>query len=110
MIEGVMTTEEKAICSIAPVTSTGKPAILDGIPTWVAEDPSGILGPLVVSADGMSCEVPSADEVTGTGAIVTVLADADLGDGVVTITEGFIFTVNHAMATSLRGGIQVVSK
>lgn len=110
MISVVMTNEEKAIITITPITATGKPATVDGVPSWISDDPQGTLGSIVASADGLSCEVPSSDDISGSGATVTVYADADLGDGVLTITETFGFTVNHPMAASLQGAVQVVPK
>jgi hypothetical protein len=41
---------------------------------------------------------------------VTVEADADLGAGVVVISETFGFTINHPMAASLQGAVSVVPK
>lgn len=110
MIQVVMTNEEKAILTIAPVTSAGHPAKLDGVPVWLLEDPNGVMSPLVIADDGLSCEAPSGDAVTGTGAMVTVSADADLGEGVITISETFTFTINDPMATSLGGAVSVVPK
>ena len=109
MIPVNMTNDEKAILTITPVTSTGKPAKVDGIPTWETSDET-IVGPLTVAADGLSCEAPSTDEGVGDGIAVTVSADADLGDGVETITEQFLFTVTHPRATSLGGSVNVVPK
>jgi hypothetical protein len=54
--------------------------------------------------------VLSSDTVTGAGAEVKVTADADLGAGVETIEETFLFTVIHPRATLLRGGVTVVPK
>ena len=110
MISVVMTNVEKAILTIAPITSTGKPASLDGVPTWIVNDPDATLGPIVASADGLACEVPSSDGVTGSTGTVTVEADADLGAGVVVISETFGFTINHPMAASLQGAVSVVPK
>lgn len=110
MISVSMTNEEKAILTITPVTSTGNPASVDGKPTWAPSDPEMALGDLVVSEDGLSCEVPSSDSNTGSAATVVVSADADLGDGVETITETFGFTVTHPKAASLQGSVSVVPK
>jgi hypothetical protein len=74
----------------------GNPATVDGAPTWESSD----LNVLTVepSADGMTCfAVPVA---LGT-ADVTVTADADLGEGVTSITNVITITITPGTADHL---------
>lgn len=90
------TVEEKVHIKLAPVTSTGKPAILDGTPTW--EITSG-LATIVPDADGLGAFVVSEDTIGSSTWKVT--ADADLGAGVLTIEEGGTYTYTDAQAAAL---------
>ena len=92
-----LNTEQKVRLSIAPVTSSGKPAALDGAPTWVSSDESVIT--VQVSTDGLSAEVLTTDEVGS--ATVTVSADADLGEGVQTIQASLDIISVHPQASNL---------
>ena len=68
--------------SLQLVDKFGNVAIVDGAPVWVLTNPA--LGSLVVAADGLSAEL------TPTGPLgsfaVQVAADADLGEGIKTIS------------------------
>lgn len=81
-MEITITTEQKIPVSLNPVTLSGKPAKLDGTPTWTGT--SG-LGTVVPSADGLSCDLVSSDSAGDT--VILVEADADLGPGVQTISD-----------------------
>lgn len=96
MIELVITNEEKVQVTLKPVTSSGKPAKLDGTPTWAVTTGSATLE---VASDGLSAFLISPDEPGES--LVNVEADADLGEGVVTIADAIKLTVNGALATSL---------
>jgi hypothetical protein len=110
MIPVTMNYMEKAILTLNP-NFDGHPVKLDGVPIWVLDNGNATMGDISPAMDGLSCEVPSGDNaITGSGATVTVQADADLGEGVVTITETFIFTITDPMATSLGGTVSVVPK
>lgn len=87
-LDVVSTTEEKVKIHIAPVTSTGKPAKLDGIPVWTLDG----TGSIVAAEDGLSADVISADAPGTSNWSVT--ADADLGEGVSSITDGGVYTYN----------------
>jgi hypothetical protein len=65
--------------SVAYVDAKGKPAKVDGAPTWVASDPTIIDG-VTPAADGMSAVLHITDTV-GVSQL-TVSADVDLGSGV----------------------------
>ena len=78
----VLTDMQKVQLSIQPVDGAGNPAPVDGPPIWESSDP-GVLT-LEASTDGMSA-IASAVGPLG-AAQVKVSADADLGEGVETIT------------------------
>lgn len=93
----VLTDEQKVSLSIMPVTAANNPAKVDGVPQWSVSDPAIIT--LVVAADGMSAEAITAGPL-GTSQ-VSVSADADLGDGVRTITGILDIEVQAAEAASV---------
>jgi hypothetical protein len=68
--------------SVAFQDSLGNPAPVEGVPAWTNSNESVLS--MVVAADGLSAVV-SAVGVPGSGQI-SVQADADLGEGVTTIT------------------------
>lgn len=78
----VLTDAQKVTLSVAFTTKAGNPASVDGVPQWVSSDPSVIQ--VVQSADGLSAEAIAVGPL-GT-AQVSVVADADLGEGVAAIT------------------------
>lgn len=96
MIEITITNEQKIKVTLAPVTSTGKPARLDGIPSWSVVNGNSTILP---DADGMGCYLISADMPGDT--VVLVSADADLGEGVVTVSDTITLHVQGAQAASL---------
>ncbi len=96
MIEVVLTNEQKVQVTLTPVTATGKPATLDGKPSWTVTTGDATLD---VADDGMSAFIISPDSPGES--LVNIEADADLGEGVVTIAEAVKLTVNGALATSL---------
>jgi hypothetical protein len=59
----------------------GEPAPVDGVPVWASSDETVLR--VTATADGMAAVV---DSVAPGLARVTVSVDADLGDGVLTIT------------------------
>jgi hypothetical protein len=88
-----------------PLTGEAVPAQIDGPGVWT-EDGSGVIS-LEVSEDGKNCSfVPTGVE----GAYsVTVTIDADLGEGVVPISETFIGLVANPQADSVGAGVEVVN-
>lgn len=91
-----LTTEEKVTATLAPKTTAGNVASLDGIPTWTVNSGDVTLTP---SADGLSCVILSGTQVGDS--TVQVDADADLGAGVVTISDVVVLHVATPQATSL---------
>jgi hypothetical protein len=96
MIQGKITNEQKVKASISPKTPGGKSVAIDGQASWkvVSGDVT-----VEVAADGLSADLISSD-TPGTSQIL-IEADADLGSGVVTISEVIELTVEGALATSL---------
>jgi hypothetical protein len=91
-----LTNEQQVNVSLHPVTSKGKPVTLDGAPIWAVTAGSCTITP---STDGLSCLIVSGDDAGDSE--ITVSADADLGAGVVTISDAIRVTVNGAQASSL---------
>ncbi len=75
--------------SIAFVDGKGKPATVDGVPTWTASDPA-IIDSVTPSADGMSATLHVTDNVGASQ--LTVNADVDMGAG--TNNKDFVDTVS----------------
>jgi len=96
-LEVTLTNEQKLNVTLSPVTATGKTAKLDGAPEWVVSS-----GPatLVTAPDGLSSDIVSSDEDL-TDTIVQVNADADLGQGVETISDTITVHTIHANASNL---------
>ncbi len=91
-----LTNEEKVTATLAPLTTAGNPAQLDGAATWTVESGDATVVP---SGDGLSCELLSGSNVGDS--VVTVSADADLGAGVVTISDSIVLHVQGAGAATL---------
>lgn len=91
-----ITNEQQVNVKLAPVSAKGKPVALDGAPVWAVTAGSCTIVP---SADGLSCLIVSGDDAGDSE--ITVSADADLGEGVVTISDAIRVTVNGAQAQSL---------
>jgi hypothetical protein len=100
MIEVQITNEQKVNVALKPVTATGKPATLDGKPSWTVTDGNSTLE---VADDGLSAELISSDQPGTTNILVS--ADADIGEGVDTISDTISLVVAHANAANL--GISV---
>lgn len=96
MLETSCTNEEKVKVTLNPVTETGKPAQLDGAPTWEVVTGNATVQP---AADGMSADLISADDPGDTDFLIK--ADADLGSGVIEISDIVRLHVTHANAANL---------
>lgn len=90
------TVEQKQHVSIAPKTAAGKPATIDGLPTWEITEGGATLE---VDPDGLGAFVISED-VEGSSQW-KVSADADLGEGVRTLEVGGTYTYGPAEANDL---------
>ena len=93
----VLTDSQFVTLTVAPVTKAGNPAKIDGAPKWAVSNPN--LLTLEVSEDGLSCKAVS----TGTlGDVqINVVADADMGEGVVEITGVLEVSVKAGAAASV---------
>jgi hypothetical protein len=91
-----ITNEQKIKVTLTPVTDTGKPAKLDGKPSW-----SVISGnsQVEVAEDGLSAFLISADDPGDTQFLIK--ADANLGEGVEEISDIIDLTVQGATAKNL---------
>ena len=95
-----LNSEQRVKATIAPKTTKGKPSAIQA-------------GSLTAAVDNESATVEMIDEssfwINGTendgDAIVTVEADADLGEGVVTIRDTVLVHVADAPATQLGLGL-----
>lgn len=96
-LELTQTNEQQTTVHLTPVTAGGKPAKLDGVPSW-----SVVSGPATVapSDDGLSATIASnADDLGDT--VVQVSADADIGEGVEEVADTILMHTTHANAKSL---------
>lgn len=98
MLKIQCTTEEKVHIRLAPVTLSGKPATVDGTPVWEVVSGNGTVVP---DDDGLGAFLLSTDDVDGIPTVYTVKADADLGDGVIDITDTVELTTTNAGAANL---------
>lgn len=91
-----ITNEEEVEVTLTPVTAGGHPAQVDGVPTWEVVNGEATV---TVAADGKSAVLRSADTPGDTDFLVS--ADADLGSGVVTISDVIRLSVAGAGAANL---------
>ena len=95
MLEITCTNEEKVKVTVNPVTSTGKPVELDGPIVVEVQSGDGVMA----FVDDTSFYVISGDNPGDTAYLVS--GDADLGEGVVTVSDIVMLHVEGAMAKSL---------
>ena len=93
----VLTDIQKVSLSITPTSAAGNPAPVDGAPVWTSSDESVLT--VTASADGLSAEAVTTGKLGV--AQVSVSADADLGEGVTTITGVLDVEVKASEAVSL---------
>lgn len=91
-----ITNEQKVQVTLVPTTEAGNPAVLDGAPVWEVTDGDATIE---VSDDGLSAYLVSGE--ADVNSVVTVTADADLGEGVVEITDTIDLAVVAANASRL---------
>jgi hypothetical protein len=108
MSDTTITTEQKIIGNVlTPKTAAGNPAPVDGKPTWTKLSPAEPDGcNLVIAEDGLSADVVSGDNIGDS--VFQVDADADLGEGVETISVQFTVHVVSPKASSLGFGFGTV--
>lgn len=97
MDEVTLDTTQKVNTHIAPEDAQGNPAPVDGAPTW--SNPANGDFTLAPADDGLSCFFVSGSTVGDF--IYQVDADADMGQGVQTITKQFTAHVTSPMASQL---------
>lgn len=97
MLTVKITNEQQVVVTLNPKTDSGKPAKLDGIPTW--EKTGDGLATIEVAPDGMSATLISADDPGITQFLVS--GDADLGEGVEPISDTITLDVSSATAKNL---------
>lgn len=97
-LELKITNEQKIKVTLTPKTDTGKPAVLDGVPTWEVVSGNSTV---VAAADGLSADLVSADDPGDTQFLVK--ADADIGEGVEEISD--IISLNVVGATAKNLGL-----
>lgn len=91
-----LTNEQEVDVTLKITTETGKPAPVDGKPTWEVLSGSSTV---TVSEDGLSAVVRSGDDPGDTQIIVK--ADANLGEGVEEISDAIKVSVQSATAMNL---------
>ena len=96
MLEITITNEQQVNVTLHPVTSTGRPAQVDGAPTWTVQSGNSTV---TAAADGLSADLISSDTPGDTEILVE--ADADLGQGVVPISDIIRLSVAGAQAANL---------
>lgn len=94
--ETSLSNEQKVNVVINPLSAGGKPARIDGVPTW--EVTSGD-STVVVAADGLSAFLVSSDNPGDSTYLVK--ADADLGAGVIELADTITLHVTGANAANL---------
>jgi len=95
-LEIKITNEQQVDVTVSPRTDSGKPAKLDGSPAWTVISGNS---QVVVSDDGLTATLVSSDELGDT--IISVKADADLGEGVEEIADTVTLSVIGATAKNL---------
>ncbi len=88
MQETTITNAQKVTATLSPTTQSGKPAKLDGAPTWTVVSGDSTV---VVAADGLSASLVSSDTP----------GDTDLGAGVVDVQETVLLHVSGENAANL---------
>lgn len=95
-LELKITNEQQIKVTLSPKTDTGKPATLDGSPSWTTLTGNA---QVVVAEDGLSATLVSADDPGDTE--IMIKADADLGEGVEEISDIIKLSVIGATAKNL---------
>jgi hypothetical protein len=96
MLEKEISNEQQFVAHLNPKTPGGKPAQVDGVPTWEIITGNSTVTP---ESDGLSAAIVSSDDPGDTD--ILVKADADLGEGVVEISDIIRVHVKGAQAASL---------
>lgn len=89
------TTTQFGTVTLDPKTPSGKKARVDGAPTWAVQSGTATVEP---AADGMSAKIYNREAGES---IIGVSADADLGQGVETISDTITWRSTSEKASSL---------
>ncbi len=96
-MSAIISDTQSITARIAPKDAKGNPAPLDGVPAWTVADES--LVEIMPADDGLSALLTAVGPLGTTQ--IHVQADADLGEGVVTIEGLTDITVIAGQAVSL---------
>lgn len=91
-----LTNEQQIRVFVAPKTAKGKPAKIDGKPTWSITSGDSTME---VADDGLSALLVTSDTEGVTE--YHVEADADLGEGIVTLVQDLALDVKEPQAAAL---------
>lgn len=92
-----MTSSQKATLTVSFRDKKGNPAPVDGAPVWGIDNPN--VCALTPSPDGLSAEVSAIGPLGA--ALVSVQADADLGEGIVHIAGTLEVTIVSGAAETV---------
>ena len=95
----VLKATQKSALAILVADAKGNPAAVEGAPVWSSSDPA--LVSVEPAADGLGAVIKAVGPVTSTPVQINVSADADLGEGVRTITGLLEVTVIAADAAAI---------
>jgi hypothetical protein len=90
-----MTNEEKRLITAQPMTAAGNPAVIDGSVAFSIVSGTCTLA----SVDDTSAYVVSGD--TAGDSTVSMVCDADLGSGVINVSDTMLVHVTSASAANL---------
>ena len=93
----ILTDSQKVNISVAPKTAAGNDAVVDGAPVWTSSNPDVLT--VMPSEDGFSAVVETTG-LLGT-AQISVVVDADTGEGVTELAGVENFEVKAGQAVSL---------
>lgn len=93
-----LTSSQQCDLSFKPLDKKGNPAKVDGVPVWQTDNTEVLA--LTPAADGLSCSVAAVGPL-GT-ARVSVVADADLGEGVIDIVGVLDCEVTAGQAVTIK--------
>lgn len=102
LIMVTMTSTQQVTLSVAFKDKAGNTAPVDGAPSWGVDNPNVVA--IEPSADGLSCTVKAVGPIGKS--LVSVQADADLGDGFTAIagTADFDITAGQAATIEITAG------
>jgi hypothetical protein len=94
--EVTLTTEEKVLVSLQPLTEAGNPAVVDGPATFTVVSGTCTIAPV----DDLSAYVVSGSDAGDSQ--VSMAVDADVGAGVTHISDTVLVHVTAALAEQLQ--------